>query len=60
MMRAAIESWMRYAGHLAARRTVPAPAGVRHDGPKIYLAAPSDAAFEEIVDVAATCDQDPA
>lgn len=50
---AAVEAWMRYADHLATRRTVPAPAGVHFDGPKIYLAAGSDGNFDLMADVAA-------
>lgn len=49
----AMESWLNYASHLATRRTVPAPAGVRWDGPKVYLAIGSDADFNRLVNMAA-------
>lgn len=50
---AAIETWLRYGDYLRDRhQPVPAPAGVQHDGPKVYLAAGSEDDFRMIVDAA--------
>lgn len=50
---AAAEAWMRYGDHLRDKHgTIPAPDGVRHDGPKMYLATGSESDFRLIVDIA--------
>jgi hypothetical protein len=50
---AALESWLRYADHVkTVRPPVEPPAGVKHAGPKIYLAAGSDTDYRAIVEAA--------
>jgi hypothetical protein len=47
-------SYWRFGDWIAARRTVPAPAGVRGDGPKLYLAAGDRRSVETLRRVWAT------